>query len=62
MKKTGVTFPGENVKVQGKDPWDALYNMNNLFLQRMWADGLPLTPAAPERVAWIMTRTDLAPD
>lgn len=62
VTKTGVTFPGANIKVQGKDPLEALDNMNNLFLQKMWTDGLPLVPPTPEKVEWIMTGTDLAPD
>ncbi len=62
VNKTGVTFPGDNLKFQGKDLFAALDAMNWKFLENYWGDGLPITPPTPERVAWIMTGTDLAPD
>lgn len=62
VTKTGVNFPGENLKVQGNTYLEALNNMDFVFLQKMWGDGLPIKPPTPEAVGWIMTGTDLAPD
>jgi len=52
-----VTFLYEGVDYQ-----DALSKMNDDFLLRTWGDGLPLLPATEERVEWLLTGTDLAPD
>jgi hypothetical protein len=60
--KKGIFFPEENVKVEGKDYQEALDKLNALFMQKLWGDGLPLVPPTPEKVAWIMTGTELAPD
>lgn len=62
VKELGIYPPGPNIKIQGKDLLEAMEKMNILFLHRLWGDGLPVTPATPERVAWIMTGTDLDPD
>ncbi len=57
----GVVKP-DMVTVQGKDYQSAVDNMNLLFLKNNWSDALPLVPATPERVKWILTGTDLAPE
>jgi hypothetical protein len=62
MKETGVMFPEVNIKVQGETYQEAFDKMNFLFLQRLWADGLPIVPPTPEKVDWIMTGTELARD
>jgi len=57
----GIFHP-EMVTVQGKDYQNAVDNLNALFLKNMWGAGLPIVPPTVERVKWIMTGTDLAPD
>jgi hypothetical protein len=49
------------VTIQGRDFEDNLNQMNRLFARNRWGDGLPLLPATPERVKWILRGTDLAP-
>jgi hypothetical protein len=60
--KTGVKFPDQNIKVTGKDYREAEDNLNYLGLLNLWGDGLPIVPPTKERVDWIMTGTELAPD
>ncbi|HOG47690.1 MAG TPA: hypothetical protein PLJ35_04455 [Anaerolineae bacterium] len=50
------------VTIQGEDYAQALSTMNFLFLRNQWSDGQPVLPATEERVQWILTGTDLAPD
>lgn len=50
------------IRVQGRDHWEAVANMNRLFARSMWSDGLPLLPATKERVSWIMTGSALPRD
>ena len=50
------------VRVGGQDYEEAVANMNNLFLRKMWSDGLPVVPPTKERVNWLLTGTDLPPD
>jgi hypothetical protein len=50
------------IRIEGRDYPEALNNMNLLFLRKQWSDGLPLVPATRERVAWILTGTDLPRD
>ncbi|HOG48567.1 MAG TPA: hypothetical protein PLB78_18215, partial [Anaerolineae bacterium] len=47
---------------QGQDYADAMQQMNEAFLTNRWGDGLPLLPATKERVRWLLTGTDRAPD
>lgn len=61
ITETGIFAPPK-VMVTGKDYQEALTDMNHLFLQNMWGDGLPILPATEERVNWILTGTDLSPD
>lgn len=62
IKSVGTYPAGPNIVVQGQDYVEAADKMNSLFLKELWGDGLPIMPPTPQRVAWIMTGTDLAPD
>lgn len=42
------------VSVEGATYEDALIRANNLFIAKLWGDGLPLWPATKERVDWIL--------
>jgi hypothetical protein len=59
---TGIKFPDVNITVTGKDYRSAEDNLNYLGLLNFWSDGLPLVPPTQDRVDWIMTGTELAPD
>jgi hypothetical protein len=48
------------IKVTGATYADALTSANNLCLTNLWSDGLPIWPATPERVDWILLGTDRA--
>lgn len=61
ITKPGIISPPK-VTVKGKDYQEAVANMNDLFLENWWGDGLPLLPATKERVDWILTGTSLSPD
>jgi hypothetical protein len=60
-KAKGV-YPPPPITIEGKDYPTALNNMNSLFMANFWSDGLPLVPATPDRVKWILQGTDLPPD
>lgn len=47
------------LSVEARDHADAFAKANNLFLLNRWGDGLPLWPATPERVDWILRGTEL---
>jgi hypothetical protein len=51
-----------NIKVQGKDLIDASQQLNDLFLENRWADGLPVVPPTPELVKAMEAGTTLPPD
>jgi len=55
-------YAAPKVTVEGKDYEEALANVNNLFIRNMWAEGLPIIAPTEDRVNWILTGTDLAPD
>jgi len=57
----GIVSPPK-VTVTGKDYQEAVANMNALFMKNQWSDGLPLMPATPDAVDYIMTGTELARD
>ena len=61
IKVPGVYAPPK-ITVEGTDYRDTLENLNRLFLQNQWSDGLPLQPATEERVSWILSGTDLPRD
>lgn len=42
------------LSVEGGSYEDALVRANDLFIARLWGDGLPLWPATRERVDWIL--------
>ncbi len=50
------------VSVSGVTYHDALVKANHLFITNLWGDGLPLWPASPEAVDWILQGSDLARD
>ena len=58
-KKTEVP---EKIVVEGNDYEEALFRMNDLFLDQLWGDGLPLFPPTEERAKWILGGTSLSPD
>ncbi len=47
------------LSVEGTSYEDALGKANNLFIARLWGDGLPLWPATRERVDWMLRGTPL---
>jgi hypothetical protein len=47
------------LNVEGATYEDALIKANNLLLTNLWGDGLPLWPATPKRVDWIIRGTVL---
>jgi hypothetical protein len=47
---------------EGRTYEEAVSKANNVFLLNRWGDGLPLWPATPERVNWILRGSDLAPE
>ena len=50
------------VRITGTDSFDALEKMNRLFLHRGWSSGFPLLPPTREKVDWMLSGTDRAPD
>ncbi|HWP89113.1 MAG TPA: hypothetical protein VNM70_14615, partial [Burkholderiales bacterium] len=45
---------GNMLCVEGETYEDALGRANEMFIANSWGDGLPLWPATPERVNWIL--------
>ncbi len=56
-----TTF-SETVQVAGEDAAAAVENLNQLFMDNQWADGLPILPPTPERVKWMLTGTSRSPE
>jgi len=52
----------KTIEIKGTDYLDALDKFNYYFLKERWGDGLPLFPPTRERVDWMLTGTDRAPD
>ena len=50
------------VRITGTDSFDALEQMNRLFLHKGWSSGFPLLPPTREKVDWMLSGTDRAPD
>ena len=50
------------IKVKGDDTLSAVENLNQLFIDNQWADGLPILPPTPERVQWMLTGTSRSPE
>lgn len=61
MEGTGIMVP-PMITVQGENYERAIENLNALFLQNLWGDGLPILPATEERVEWMLRGTDLSRD
>ena len=51
-----------NISVTGKDYQDAYQNVNDLFLDSHWADGLPIVPPTPALVKAMLAATTRSPD
>lgn len=62
VPEKGTYYAATNVKVQGTTYQQAVDNVNYLYMKNEWVDGLPIIPPNDERVNWILTGTDLAPD
>lgn len=52
----------DNIRVGGKNFLDAQENLNQLFLENHWADGLPIVSPTPELVKAMLGGTKRAPD
>jgi len=50
------------IKISGDTMEETLENFNDLYLSNHWSDGLPVVAPTPERVKWMLTGTDRAPD
>ncbi len=61
IKELGIITPPK-VTVTGKNYEEAIANLNELFLNKLWGDGLPLLPPTEEQVEWMVTGTDLPRD
>lgn len=61
-RKTTAKGQVAKVWVEGADFMETLEKVNRLFLNNCWGDGSALLPATEERVAWLLTGTDLPRD
>jgi hypothetical protein len=52
----------KTIQVTGESLATAIENFNRLFLENHWSDGLPILPATPERVEWMLTGTSRSPE
>ncbi len=52
---SGMTVSGESYPTAAEE-------FNQLFLDRLWGDGLPLVPPTQERVMWMLSGTNLPPN
>jgi len=52
----------KKIKITGKDYYDVFEKFNQYCLKERWGDGLPLLPPTEEKVDWMLTGTDRAPD
>jgi len=52
----------KTISIEGADLFDATEKFNRYCLKERWSDGLPLLPPTREKVDWILTGTDRAPD
>jgi hypothetical protein len=51
-----------NLRVTGTDYQDAYQNVNDLFLDSRWGDGLPIVPPTPALVKAMLAATTRSPD
>jgi hypothetical protein len=56
----GQIIAREPITVTGKDQFEWLSNVQNMYLTQMWGDGAAVYPATKDRVDWILTGTDKA--
>lgn len=61
IKEAGV-YPPSMLSFEGKDYDEAITNVNAGFYKNLMTDGFPIVPPTPERVAWMLRGTDLAPN
>jgi hypothetical protein len=52
----------KTIRVTGESLETAIESLNQLFLEKRWSDGLPILPATPERVEWMLTGTSRSPE
>lgn len=52
----------KTITIEGTDLFDVIENFNRYCLKERWGDGLPLLPPTREKVEWMLTGTDRAPD
>jgi len=62
LRKEKKSEVPEKITVEGKDYEEAMVRMNDLFVNNLWSDGLPLFPPTEERVKWILSGTPLTPE
>jgi len=53
---------GKTIKVGGTDYSDAAEQVNQLFLDSLWADGLPIVPPTERAVKWMLSGLSRSPD
>ena len=56
---TAKTTASKMLSVQAASYEEALTKANNLFISKLWGDGMPLWPATRERVDWMLRGTPL---
>ncbi len=59
--ETGLKSP-PRIAIEANGYEAAADKMNAVFLTNTWGDGLPLNPPSADRVDWILSGSDLAPD
>ena len=57
--KASKAASGAMLSVEGATYEAALTKANNLFMAKLWGDGMPLWPATRERVDWLLRGTPL---
>jgi len=60
VKTPGLVRP-PGPRVEGATHAEAAARMNQLFLEKLWGDGLPLVPPDQATVAWVLQGTDRDP-
>ncbi len=54
--------PASNITISGDSYPVVMEDFNQLFLDKLWGDGLPLIPPTPERIQWMLSGTSRSPD
>ena len=60
-RQKGLSVP-PRLRIEAGNHEEATARFNQLFLNTLWGDGLPLAPPTEARVAWISRGTDMAPE